>query len=266
MKQAGKSPSTIRQHHAIMSGALGQAVKWGWCSVNVARMSSPPAVHQTRIVPPSPQEVLAVVDLAERCNPILAVLIMLAALTGARRGELCALKWSDVDLEAGTVRIARSILDLPGRVEEKPTKSHQERTVALGEAGVVLLRLHRDACVDRASVGDVEMAPDSYIFSDRVECTTPVRPDAVTGFFGRVRDELALPEIHLHSLRHFMATQLASRGDVSARTLAGRLGHADASVSLKVYSAFFPPADVEAAEHVARVLRASGPGDVPVSD
>jgi integrase len=95
-----------------------------------------------------------------------------------------------------------------------------------------------------------------------VEGLTPVRPDVVTGFFRRVRDELALPEVHLHSLRHFMATQLASRGDVSARTLAGRLGHADASVSLKVYSAFFPPADVEAAEHVGRVLGSVGSGNV----
>ena len=187
---------------------------------------------------------------------------MLAALTGARRGEFCALRWTDVDLGAGTVRIARSILDLRGRVEEKATKNHQERTLALGEAGVALLRLHRNACVERARMGELELAPDSYIFSDRVEGTTPVRPDAVTGFFRRVRDELTLSEVHLQSLRHFMATQLASLGEVSARTLAGRLGHADASVSLKVYSAFFPPADVEAAEHVARVLRVDGPGDV----
>jgi integrase len=145
MAEAGRSPSTIRQHHAILSGALRQAVKWGWCPINVASMASmasPPTVGQQRIVPPSPDEVRAIVELAEQRNPILAALIMLAALTGARRGELCGLKWRDVDLDAGTVRIARSILDLPGRVEEKATKSHQERTIALGEAGAVLLRLH----------------------------------------------------------------------------------------------------------------------------
>ncbi len=107
-------------------------------------MASPPTVHQQRIVPPTAEEVRRIVELAEQRNPILAALIMLAALTGARRGELCGLRWRDVDLDAGTVRIARSILDLPGRVEEKATKSHQERTIALGEAGVVLLRLHRD--------------------------------------------------------------------------------------------------------------------------
>lgn len=254
LAEAGKSPSTIRQQHAILSGALKQAVKWGWCPVNVAAMASPPTVRQKRIMPPSPDEVRTIVEAAESRNSILAALIMLGALTGARRGELCALRWNDVNFDAGTVRIARSILDLPGRVEEKATKSHQERTIALGEAGVVLLRLHRDGCLDRAQMGGVDLPSDAYVFSGDLDASTPVRPDAVTGFFRRVRDDLALPEVHFHSLRHFMATQLASRGDVSARTLAGRLGHADASVSLKVYSAFFPPADAKAAEHVGRIL------------
>src|SRR5262249_51055058 len=52
MAEAGRSPSTIRQHHAILSGALRQAVKWGWCPINVAGMASPPTVRQQRIVPP----------------------------------------------------------------------------------------------------------------------------------------------------------------------------------------------------------------------
>ncbi len=70
---------------------------------------------------------------------------------------------------------------------------------------------HRDECVERVHRGEVELGPDTYVFSDRIEGSTPVRPDAVTGFFRRVSNDLALPEVHLHSLRHFMATQLASR-------------------------------------------------------
>ena len=58
----------------------------------------------------------------------------------------------------------------------------------------------------------------------------------------------------LHGLRHFVATQLAARGDISARTLAGRLGHADASVTLRVYAEFFPAADLQAAAHMGRIL------------
>ncbi len=63
-----------------------------------------------------------------------------------------------------------------------------------------------------------------------------------------------MSELHLHSVRHFVATQLVARGDVSARTVAGRLGHRDASVTMKVYASYFPAADVEAAEHLGRAL------------
>jgi len=255
LADAGRSSATIRAHHAILSGALGQAVKWGWCPTNVAKMASPPPVRAAKVVPPTVGEVRALVAGADRRNPILAALMMLAAITGARRGELCALRWTDVDFGPGTVRISRSVMDLPGRVEEKSTKTHQERTLSLGPAGIALLEAHRAQVLDRARAGEVDVAPDAFVFSERLDCAAPVRPDKVSGFFRRVRDELKLPHVHLHSLRHFMATQLAARGDVSARTLAGRLGHADASVSLRVYSAFFPPADVEAAEHVGRVLQ-----------
>jgi integrase len=159
MVDAGKGPSTIHQVHVVLSGALRQAVKWGWCPSNVARMASPPTVPAPR-VPPTTADVQRLIEAAEKRNPILAALVMLAALTGARRGELSALRWTDVDLDGGTLRIARSMLDLPGRVQERPTKSHQERTLALGDAGVHLLELHREQVVARAQFGEVKIAPD----------------------------------------------------------------------------------------------------------
>ena len=63
-----------------------------------------------------------------------------------------------------------------------------------------------------------------------------------------------MEHVHPHSLRHFVVTQLAARGDVSARTVAGRPG-AEASVIMRVYAAFFPAADLEAADHVGRLLQ-----------
>jgi integrase len=184
----------------------------------------------------------------------MAVLIMLAALTGARRGELCALRWTDVDLEAGRLLISRSLAEVDGRIVEKDTKSHQDRTLALGQAGVELLTAHRAQVLARAAEAEADVGPDAYVFSPNFDGAIPVPPSRVTGFFTRLRNDLELPEVHLHTLRHFMATQLAARGDVSARTLAGRLGHADASITMRVYAAYFPAADAEAAEHMARVL------------
>lgn len=254
MAEEGLATSTIRQVHALLSGAFGQAVRWGWVGVNPAKMASPPSIRQKRIDPPEPTQVEALVREAENRDQMMAVLIMLAALTGARRGELCALSWSDVDLGVGRLRISRSLMDLTGRVEEKATKTHQERTIALGEAGVALLLLHRQKAEQLCLAGQVELADEAFVFSYEPDGVAPIRPSRVTGFFTRLRDDLGLPEVHLHSLRHFLASQLAARGDVSVRTLAGRLGHADASLTMKVYAAFFPAADAEAADHMGRLL------------
>ena len=254
LTDAGRKAKTVRNHHVVLSGALAQAVKWGWCATNVAKMASPPTVRAARIEPPTVAEVQALVKAATERNPSLAVLVMLAAMIGARRGELCALRWPDVDLVAGTLRISRSILDIPDRVEEKPTKTYAERTVSLGDAGRALLELHRAQVDELARVGEAVIAPDAFVFSERLDCAMPVRPDKVTRFFTSVRDELELPHIHLHSLRHFVATQLAASGDISVRTAAGRLGWADASVFLRVYAGWLPMADLEAAEHLGRAL------------
>ena len=99
MKDAGKSPKTIRNHHAIISAALHQAVRWGWVRTNVAEQAKPPRVAHRRVQAPSVDVVRDVIEEAERRDPRLAPFLMLAALTGMRRGELCALRWTDVDLD-----------------------------------------------------------------------------------------------------------------------------------------------------------------------
>ncbi len=258
LEDRGMKPSSRRQIHAILSGALEQGVRWTMCATNPAKMATAPTVRSPRIVPPTAAEVQAIVRAAEERDPILAALIGLAAITGARRGEMCGLQWSDVDLHAGTVHIARSILDIPDRLEPKPTKTHQTRLLALGDAGVALLDLHRRETLERARVGLAYVGPDAYVFSPRLDGAAPFRPDVVTKFFERVRNELGLRHVHLHSLRHFVATQLAARGDVSVRTIAGRLGHRNPLLTLSSYADFFPAADELAAEYLGRVLE---PGD-----
>lgn len=252
---AGRGAATVRQVHAVLSGALGQAVKWSWCATNVAKSASPPKIRAKRIVAPARGDVRRLIDLAEERDPVKAAAIYLAATTGARRGELCALRWSDVDLGAGRLRIERSIADLPGQVVEKSTKTHQERVISLGDIPTEALRRHRAGVEERARIGEASVVPGAFVFSERLDCATPIRPDRLTAFFTRLRDDLELPHVHLHSLRHAVATELAARGDVSVRTIAARLGHADASVTMKTYASFFPAADAEAADHLGRALK-----------
>jgi integrase len=123
MKDRGVSPKTIRNHHAIISSALHQAVRWDWLRENVADRAKPPRVTPHRVTPPSVADVRAVIEAAEDRDPRLAPLLMLAALTGMRRGELCALHWNDVDLDRGELEVHRSIVVMPGGLKEKMCSS-----------------------------------------------------------------------------------------------------------------------------------------------
>ena len=89
---------------------------------------------------PTPKQLTELVRTAETIDPLLASSVALAALTGLRRGELLALRWSDVDLTVGSVKVERAITVIDGTTHIGPTKTHQVRRVALDEAGIEVLR------------------------------------------------------------------------------------------------------------------------------
>ena len=255
MKERGASPKTIRNHHAIISSALHQAVRWGWLRENVAERAKPPRLTQNRVKAPSVEVVRSIIEAAEERDPRLAPLLMLGALTGLRRGELCALRWTDVHLDTGELDVARSVVVVPGGLAEKSTKTGRERRVALDRVAVALLEQHHDQVDGWAREAEVLLADDAFVFSPEVDGSKPFRPDNVTGFFIRVRDGLGLEGVRLHDLRHFTATQLIG-ANVDIRTVAGRLGHSDASLTLRVYSHVIEERDRAAAEVMGRVLSA----------
>jgi integrase len=253
MKAVGQGPKTIRNHHAIISAALHQAVRWGWVRRNVAEQAKPPRLSQRRPEAPSVDVVRQIVAKAEERDPRLAPLLMLAALTGMRRGELCALRWSDVDLMAGEVRVARSLVCTPGGLAEKGTKTDRARRIALDPVGVALLTGHRARVMDWVAQAGGELALDAFVFSPFIEATKPFRPDNVTSFFIRIRKAAGAEKVRLHDLRHFTATQLIGAG-VDVRTVAGRLGHSDPSLTLRVYSHAIEERDRAAAAIMGTVL------------
>lgn len=258
MKEDGQSPKTIRNHHAIISSALHQGVRWGWVRENVAENAKPPRITMRRVMAPTIDAVRSVIEAAEDRDPRLAPLLMLAALTGMRRGELCALRWTDVDFERCELDVSRSVVVVPGGLAEKGTKTHRFRTVALDEVGLTLLLMHRANVEDWAKQAEVTIPEDAFVFSHLLDGSKPFRPDNVTGFFTRVRDSLGLHDVSLHDLRHFTATQLIGAG-VDVRTVAGRLGHSDPSVTLRVYSHALEERDRAAAEIMGRVLSPKKP-------
>jgi len=249
----GNKATTVRRVHALIGAALHQAERWDLVDRNISLRATPPAVHVAEVVAPGPDEVRRILEVAEAIEPALASLLLLAALTGARRGELCALRWSDVDWQGGTLRIARSIYDKAGGGwGEKGTKSHQVRRIGLDDFGLEVLRRHRaqvDALADELGVTVVD---DAFLFSRSPAGLEPIRPDVLTKFTLRVAAKAGV-DTHLHALRHFSATQ-AIGGGFDAATVAARLGHADPSITLRVYSHALEQRDRELAASLGKTL------------
>jgi len=264
-KQGGKggrpmAASSVHQVHAILSGALNRAVVWGWIASNPARLASPPSVERADTRPPAVEDAARLLAVAMAEDSELGLFLRLAVVLGARRGELCAVRWSDVDLDQGEVLIAGGIVRVPGEsLLDKATKTHAKRRVAVGADTVELLRAHRLAQAKDALACGTTLAADAYVFSHVPDGSAPINPDGITHRFRRLARRLGV-RCRLHDLRHFMVTQLVA-GGVDWRTVAGRAGHADGHMTLGTYAHFQQAQDRQAAEFMDRLLAAPARSD-----
>jgi integrase len=255
--QKGNRATTIRRVHALIGAALHQAERWDLVDRNVALRASPPAVRAAQVEASSPKQVQALLVEAEKVEPSLAILLLLAALTGGRRGELCALRWSDVDLKAGTLTIARSVYETAGgEWGQKDTKGHQVRKIGLDGLAIEALRRHRQATRATARGLHLSIPPDAFLFSRSPVGSEPVRPDVLTKFTTRMAVK-AKVDTHLHALRHFSATQAIAAG-YDPVTVGGRLGHADPSITLRTHSHVLEERDRELATTLGKTLALPG--------
>jgi integrase len=192
-----------------------------------------PRLTRSSAVAPDTAAVQRLVRAAEEIDTILAAAIALAAVTGARRGELCALRWSDVNWTRNVLRIERSLTVIKREMTEGPTKTHARRDIAI-EAALRSLLEHRHAEQDTlAGTAGVSLTPDPHILSRSADGSAPCLPDGLTGGYRRLAHRLGTGG-HFHELRARCATAAIASG-VDVRTVSGRLGHADPSITLKVY-------------------------------
>ncbi len=254
----GNKPSSIRYTHAILRRALNQAVKWGWLESNPAMRASPPRLPQKDMASITVEQFAVLIRDAEQSNPQWAAMIALAAVSGMRRGELLGLKWSDI--EDSSIRIRRSLGYTPkDGIFEGPTKTRQTRRVALDQVGMAVVERQREEIIFAANKVGASVAEDPYLFSPEPDGGKPFHPDSISKVFRRIADVYGWRDIHFHSLRHFSATQIAAGVDV--RTVAARLGHADASITLRVYAHALPERDRAAAELLGSGIVLPKPSD-----
>jgi integrase len=241
--------SSIRQVHAVLRGAFWYAIEQEWRTTNPAAAVQPPKVSQTELQPPTPAEVRALIAEASRSRtPEFGVFVHVAAVTGRRRGELCGLKWRDVRFDKQTVVFVRSVIDLDGgRLQVKETKTGAVTPMRLDDGTLRLLCDHREMMESRARTMGVELDKESFVFSDELSGLRPWSPARATRAFTRVRDRLGLSHVHLHSERHYAATEMLAAG-TDPKTAAARGGWSRPAVMLNVYAGAVQARDDDAAD------------------
>jgi len=255
--RAGNGPlgtQSIQHIHALLRRLMNQAVRWGWITTSPVTRATPPRVRRHELTIPSPEDVGKLIAKADEKESDLACFLRLAVITGARRGEMCALRWTDIDMKAAIVGISRSLVgERIDELKEKGTKTHASRRISLDPATLRSLKSLRQRSEERARISGAKLPAKAFVFSDSADGGTPWRPNRVTHAFMRLCDEVGLSDVRLHDLRHFAATRLLAAG-VPVNTVAGRLGHANASTTLNVYAHFLQSSDESAAQVLGSLL------------
>lgn len=252
MARRGLKPRTIRQLYTIARKAFGDAVRQGIVSTNVIERTSPPSTTSAK-APTFPTwtweqlgRFLDHVDGVDHGEPI-----VFAALTRCRRGEVCGLRWSDVDVEARTLTIARTVVDVNGELVEGTPKSHRTRPIGLDDHLGSMFRRHRVAQNEwRLQVGRhwvdqglVFPGPDGDY----------LKPGTLSQRFERLVAEAGVPRIRFHDLRHTHASLLVASGR-DPKLVSERLGHATVAFTLDRYVHASTDDQIDAANEFASRL------------
>lgn len=241
----GLSPATVRRSHATLHRALEQAVRWRMLPANVAGLVDAPRVPRRDMTVLSPEQARRLV--AAVAGHRLEALYVLAVTAGLRQGELLALRWSDVDLDHGTVAVVSSLVRVygPRGVDREAgvPRSHLESTepktrrsrrrVELTAVALDALRRRRLAWVEeRVAAANVWQGHDVVFCSPTGGYLQAAR---LSEQFGAILREAGLPRIRFHDLRHTAATLMLSQG-VHPKVASEMLGHATVAVTLDLYS------------------------------
>jgi integrase len=239
------APGSILRIHAIISVALNLAVRYEWIDRNPAEKATPPRARKREPDPPSPAQAARLLNEVWQEDEQFGLYLWAAFTTGARRGELLALRENRFDFDAQEVAFTRNYLVKQGQRIEKGTKTGEGRRLSLDPLTCELFAEHfRQRRAMLAAVG-VSVPADAFAFSPDPAGSRPWNPDTMTHRYGRYAARVGISS-SLKELRHYSATQLLSNG-VDLRTVAGRLGHAEGSTTLRFYAQFAHPADQAAA-------------------
>lgn len=254
------APSTVERFATVIEAALEQAVRWGYIKSNPAKLTRPISIDEEEVqLPPAEDlvKILAHLDTMERDghgvdgSPLPDFVACLLG-TGARPGELCALRWGETGADHRRLTIKANLTRARGGAVRKATKTRKIRRVRVAGPVTTVLAERQERWLPLAEAADMPLE-DMAVFPSKDRPEQPWRPDSMGREFRRVRDELGLSkQITFRNLRHDCVSVLAA-AKVDIVTIARRMGHNPATM-LRVYAHLLEEADDEAAEILAARL------------
>jgi integrase len=247
---AGLSPSTVHRVRALISQCLDQGVRWGDVPTNVARLSRPPKMVRPEGRTLTREQAQQLLETLKTHRHESLYLLMLS--TGMRRGEALGLKWEDLNLENGIVRIKRNLKREGGRIVTADTKTLKSRRAVNVPAPVLeALQKNRDLQeVEKAELGD-PWVDSGFIFTTSIG--TPIDPRNLYREFSQICEKAGLGHWHPHELRHSAASLMLASG-VKLQVVSEVLGHSSIRMTADVYGHILDPDRQHAASAMSEVL------------
>jgi integrase len=251
LEARGLSEQTVQHVHRTLSQALSHAVRLGVLIKNPAAQVKPPRPERREIRILGKDEIGTLLKAAQ--GTWLRLPLLVAVTTGLRRGELLGLRWSDLDLKAGTLTVNQSLERLKGKVAFKAPKTKtSRRSIALPAAAVQALQEHRAAKAEERLMLGLGRDPHGLVLT-RAD-SQPLDADSLTKTFGRLVADTRVTPITFHGLRHTHISHLLMDG-VHVKVVSERAGHANVNITLSVYAAYIPSMQADAALRVDAWLR-----------
>lgn len=238
MLDKGISTRTVQYAHTLLKRALTQAVHDGLIPRNVVEAVRPPKLKRDEVQPLNAAQVRALLEAASEADDRLSTLYTVAVRTGMRPGEMLALRWSDVDLEAGTVQINRALSE--GEFTP-PKTARSRRRINLSPATITALKSHRKRQLEERMARAGLWEDHGLVFPSSVG--TPKSQRNLNREFKSAAKRAGLPQhFKLYDLRHTCATLLLSR-NIHPKYVQELLGHASIALTLDTYSHVIPGMD-----------------------
>jgi integrase len=250
MEKKGASARMRQLTHAVLHKALDQAVRWHLLRYNPSDAIERPKVPRKEMTVLSQQQMQTLMSIT-RPHRLWALFVM-AITTGMRQGELFGLMWGDIDVDAGTVFIQRTLEEIDGRFRTKDPKSAKSRRrVELPAVAIEALHEHRKRMFREGHIA-------GPVFCDHRGGWLR-KSNFIRQVFKPMLQKAGLPEVRFHDLRHSHATMLLTLGE-NPKVVQERLGHSQISLTLDTYSHVLPTVQRAAAAKIDQAFRKAADG------